>query len=178
VIQLADPRTLNGDSAKIRAPIHQLTGRSVVLEVFLQPRKVFRCARSIYDQQKFLFPNPINDQVINNAATLVQQKGVLARPDIELVDVICEHGVEPFARAGSLQNQLSHVRNIEDSGMISHGLMFLDDARVLHRHEPPGERNHSGAEPNVFFVKRCLPRLNFAHASKLDCTTSSASVPG
>jgi hypothetical protein len=58
---------------------------------------------------------------------------------------------------------LSHVRNIKDADVVSHRLMFLDDARVLHRHEPPRERNHSGAEPDMFFVKRCLAVLAVRH---------------
>src|SRR4030095_8989948 len=58
---------------------------------------------------------------------------------------------------------LPHVRNIKDADVVSHRLMFLDDARVLHRHEPPGERNHSRAEPDVFFVKRRLAVLAVRH---------------
>ena len=44
--------------------------------------------------------------------------------------------VEPFARAASFDDQLAHVRNVENADIVSHGLMLLDDARVLHRHEP------------------------------------------
>ena len=54
----------------------------------VQPRKIFVRARRIDDQQKFLLANPINDQVIDDAATLVQQKSVLTRANIELADVI------------------------------------------------------------------------------------------
>jgi len=131
----------------------------------VQPGKIFVRARRIDDQQKFLLANPINDQVIDDAATLVQQKSVLTRANIELADVICEHGVEPFARACSVPNQLSHVRNIEDAGIVSHGLVFRDDARVLHGHEPPSEGNHFRAKANMFFVKRCFLWRSFAHAA-------------
>jgi hypothetical protein len=45
------------------------------------------------------------------------------------------------------------VRNIKDADIVSNDLMFLDDARVLDRHEPLSEGNDSRAEPNMFFVK-------------------------
>ena len=63
----------------------------------MQPREIFVRASCVYYEQKFLLANPINDQVIDDAATLVQQKGVLTRANVELADVIREHGVEPLA---------------------------------------------------------------------------------
>ena len=61
-------------------------------------------------------------------------------------------------------SQLSHVRNIEDADVVSHGLMFLDNACVLNRHSPPGERNHSRAEPNMFIVECRFLWGIFGHA--------------
>src|SRR6266480_689321 len=149
----------------------------------LQPRKIVLRACRVYDREKFLFANLVNDEVINDASPLIQQEGVLTRSNIELADVICEHGIEPFARAGSLHDQLPHVVNIEDSHIVSDGLMFLDDVRVLHRHEPPGERNHSRAEPNVLVAKGCLFLLALGHERQPRLTKSyrkrinSASTP-
>ena len=65
--------------------------------------------------------------------------------DIEFLEVVCQHRIEPFARVGSFNDQLAHVRDVENADIISHGLMFVDDPAVLHRHEPTGERNHSRA---------------------------------
>jgi hypothetical protein len=154
---------LNGESAKIRAAILEqncVCGWKMVL----QPREILVCSRRVHYEQKFHLANSINDQVIDDAATVVQEKGVLTRANVELADVIREHGVEPFACAWPLHDQLSHVRNIEDADIVSHGLVFLDDARVLDRHEPPGEGNHSPAEPSMFFVKRRFLWCLFAHA--------------
>src|SRR4029077_21140779 len=124
--------------------------------MFLKPDEIFLRAGCIDHEQKFLLASPVNDQVINDAPTLVQQKGVLTRSNIELAYVVCEHAVEPLASAHPVHNQLSHVRNIKDPDVVSHRLMFLDDARVLQRHEPSGERNYSRAEPDMFLVKRCF----------------------
>ena len=132
----------------------------------VQPREILVRSSRVYYEQKFLLASSINDQVIDDAATVVQQKGVLTRANVELGDVIREHGVEPFARACPVHDQLPHVRNIEDANVVSHGLMFLDNARVLNRHDPSGERDHSRAEPDVFVVKRRFPRSSVTHAPK------------
>ena len=59
--------------------------------MFFQPGEIFVRAGCVHDEQKFLFFDTINDQIIDDAAALVQQKGVLPGADIELVDVVCEH---------------------------------------------------------------------------------------
>ena len=59
--------------------------------MLLQPAEVFITAGGVHDKQKFFLVDPINNQIIDDAAALVQQKGVLPDADIELVDVVCEH---------------------------------------------------------------------------------------
>ena len=139
---------MNGDSAKIRAAILQIDiftrssglqsagaiWRSPFLGVFLQPGEIFIGAGCVNDEQKFLLVDPVSDQIINDSAALVEEKSILAYADFELVNIVCENRIEPCARAGSLNDQLSHVRNIEDPDVVSHGLMLLHNARVLHRH--------------------------------------------
>src|SRR6266849_10915517 len=132
--------------------------------MFLQPVKIFTSSRCIYDKQKFFVVDPVNDQIINDSTMFVKEESVLASADIELVDVVCEYLVEPCARAGSVNNQLSHMRNVEDANIISHDLMFLDDACVLNRHEPACERDHLRAELHVRFVQRRFFLCGFAHA--------------
>src|SRR5438132_13403015 len=102
--------------------------------MILQPDKIFLPSRRVDDQQKFLLADSIDDQVINNAATLVEQKRVLPHADTELVDVVCEHDVEPFAGACSFDYQLPHLLNVEDADVVSHSLMLLDYTPVLYTH--------------------------------------------
>ena len=71
--------------------------------------------------------------------------------DFEFVDVVGQHLVEPAARARAGRDQLAHVRNVEDADVVSHRLVFVHDARVLHRHDPIAERDHLRAEPHVLF---------------------------
>ena len=45
----------------------------------------------------------------------------------------------------------------------AHGVVLLDDARVLDRHLPAGERHHARAESQVLLVQRRAPK-RFSHA--------------
>src|SRR5207237_9582286 len=109
--------------------------RSPRLEVTLQPGKIFFRARGVYHQQKSVLACPVNDQVVNDSAALVQQESVLTHADIEFVHVIREHRVEPggggalaadFLRRGLRSyEQLSHVRCVEYYHIVSHLLIFL-----------------------------------------------------
>ena len=146
----------------------------MIAEMSLQPAEIFVRACRVHDEQKFLLVDAINDQVVDDSAAFVQQKRVLPGADIELVDVVCEHRVEPCARVASFDNELPHVRNVENPNIVTHSLMLLDDARVLHRHEPSRERHNFRAKPHVLVVKWSPFLCGFAHAQSLDFTDGGA----
>src|SRR5262245_29521455 len=110
----------------------------------LHPSKIFIRACSIYDEQILLLIDMIYNQVVNDPAAVIEQKRVLTHAYSEFLDVVGQHTVEPggggaiaadFLRRGRRSHdELAHVRNVEDTDIISHCLMFLDDAGVLHRH--------------------------------------------
>jgi len=71
------------------------------------------------------------------------------------------------------------MRNIEHSDGVSDGQMFVDNAGVLHRHEPAAEWDHSRTEPHMFLVKRRFFFGSAAHAAKLDAGVVHATItPG
>ena len=171
---------MNGNSAEIRAAIPQIDlfttsgglqsagaiWRSVLLDVFLQPGEIFISAGCVHDEQKFLLVDPINDQIIDDSAVFVEEKSVLPLANFQLIDVVSQHRIQPFGRRRTADNQLSHVGNIEDPDVISHGVMFFEDARVLHGHEPPAERNDFRAEPQMLLIQWRGFLRGFAHAGK------------
>src|SRR5262249_26751353 len=108
----------------------------------LQPGKIFLRTRGVHDKEELLVIDAINDQVINYPAALIEKKRVLTHADVELVDVVGQHDVEPIAPGWAVDDELAHVRNVEDANIVPHCLMFLDNAGVLHRHYPAGEWNH------------------------------------
>ena len=61
------------------------------LEMILQPCKIFIRASRIHDEQILLLVDAIYNQVVNDPAAVIEQKRVLARADVELVDVVGQH---------------------------------------------------------------------------------------
>src|SRR5437016_628534 len=108
-----------------------------------QPRKILLDLRRINDEQKYPVAKSVKNQIINDAAVIVEEKSILPLTDIQLRDIIGQHGVEPVTRAVSRDDELSHVRNIEHPDCVSHGLMFVHDSGVLDRHEPAAKRDNA-----------------------------------
>src|SRR5215217_7743174 len=129
----------------------------------LQPCKIFVRASCIYHQQVVVFVETIYNQVVDDPTSIVEQKSVMTHANIELVDVVGQHAIEPIARTSAVHDELGHVRNVEDTDIVPHCLMFLDDAGVLHRHKPATERNHLSAKPRVLIVKWCFLLYGLAH---------------
>ena len=50
-----------------------------------------------------------DDQVINDAALLIQKKGILPLTIVELVEVVREHPIEPAPGIGPGHHELAHV---------------------------------------------------------------------
>ena len=160
--QLDDTRTLNGNAAEIATAILQLNRSGLMT---LQPREILIRSRCIDDKKIFVRRSPIDDEVVDDSAIFIQQECVLALTALEFFDVVRQHFVEPGIRLLSRDDQLTHVRNVEDSGVFSHGLMFIHDACVLHRHEPAAERNHLRATPQMFGIEwRSFFRGHVSHA--------------
>src|SRR4029453_13467305 len=147
------------------------------MKMFLQPGEIFVGACRIYDEKKLLPPDSIDDQIINDSTALVKKKSVLASAHIEFVDVFGQNDVQPIVRSGSFDNQLSHVRNVENADVVSHGPMFVHNARVLHRHEPARERNDFCAQPHMFVVNWSPFLCGYAHAQSLDFTNGVRNAP-
>ena len=106
--------------------------------------------------------------MVDNSTALVQQKSVVALADRELLDVVRQHRIQPRACTGSDNAKLAHVRDIEDPDIVSDRLMFLDDAAVLHWHQPASERHHLRAAFYMLVVKRRFLRRGVGHARSLD----------
>ncbi len=86
---------------------------------------------------------------------------------IEVVDDL--RGVLAF------EEQLAHVRGVEEAGRGAHGPVLLGDARVLDGHLPAGEGDELAPGVLVLFVQRgAQKRLGHRHArvSIVDCRWS------
>src|SRR4029078_4848908 len=53
------------------------------------------------------------------------------------------------ARIVTLDEELAHVRQVEQPGALTNRAVLVEDARVLHRHEPAAELDEARAERPV-----------------------------
>src|SRR5207244_6771117 len=124
----------------------------IFLEMGFEPCKICLNVQGIDNEQKFRLADSEENQIINDAAVIIEEKSVLPLTDVQLRHIIGQHGIEPVARAISGDDELPHVRNIEHPDGVSDGLMFVHNAGILHRHEPAAEWYHSRSQPHALLL--------------------------
>ena len=77
-------------------------------EVFINPGGVY------HHEEGFRF-HAVQDQVVDDAGLFVKHDGVLALADVQLVDVVGEHGVQPCRRVRAGYRELAHVGDVKDA---------------------------------------------------------------
>lgn len=119
-----------------------------------EPREVFVNLGGVHHHEEGFRLHPVQDEVINDSGPVIEHDGVLPLADVQFIDVIGQHGVQPCSRCGAGHRELAHVGDVKDAAGFAHGFVFVQDAGVLHRHVPAGEGNHSGSQFNVLGCQR------------------------
>ena len=88
----------------------------------------------------------------------VREQRVLRLSRCERTEVVREQALQALLRARTANLEAAHVRDVEDARATAHRAVLLDDAAVLHRHGPAGERHHARPEGHVSRVQRRLPQ--------------------
>jgi hypothetical protein len=111
----------------------------------LDPGKIFVGVRGIDDKQEVFGVEAIDEQVINDAALLVGQGGILHLIVIELGHIVGRQLLEQ--REGVIPDDFdfAHMRNVEETGSLAYRHMFGDRSAILHGHLPAGKVNHATA---------------------------------
>ncbi len=107
------------------------------------------------DDQVAVAAEPVGEEVVEHAALLVAEAGVLGATDLDLRHVVGEHPLQEGERAGALDLDLAHVRDVEHARVRAHRGVLLADTLVGDRHLPTGKGNELGAELGVPLVERC-----------------------
>src|SRR5579883_40610 len=96
----------------------------------------------------------VDEDVVDEAAVLVEEAGVVGLSGFELVDRVGgeEIGEARGFRAADLD--FAHVADVEYANAGADGVVLLDDAGVLHGHIPAAEIDHSGAQRAVHGIER------------------------
>ena len=130
------------------------------------------------DDEEALLGEPVDDQVVEDPAVRGADHRILGPADGQPGRLRDDGSGERLAGVGPLDEQLAHVRQVEEPGAFTDGPMLLDDPAVLEGHLPAAEGGHLGAERLVPIGERAgvgdpLGR-RVAHVDDASATTCAA----
>jgi hypothetical protein len=124
---------------------------------FLHPGEVLFGGAGVDHQAEPVLVHEIDDEVVDDAAGLVQHAGIQRLAgDLQLVDVVGHQPAQEGADVGATDVDRQHVRDVEQAAARTHRVVFLDLRAVVDRHVPAAEVDHLGAEFAMGGVERGL----------------------
>ncbi len=163
----AGSRALNGEHHRLLLAVEQLDVHTGLYQR-ADLRGVAAGVRRVADDEEALRVEAVDVRVVDDTAVLVAEQGVMAAALGDLGDVVGDGAPQQALRIGADDEQAPHVRNIEDARALADGVVFFDDALVLHGHHPAGERHHTPALPLVQVEERGVAQRRgreFGHGS-------------
>ena len=133
--------------------VRNVLDRGIRRAVTLDPGQVALPVRCVHHEHELAAAEPVDQQVVQIAAALVEQGAVVRATHLELCDVVrCQSLEERFGTLAG-DTELPHVRHVEQAGRGTHRPMLVHHAGVLDGHLPAGERHHPRAVSEVPFVE-------------------------
>ena len=117
----------------------------------------------------------VDDEVVDDAALLVEQQVVLRLAEAELRQVIGDEVLEELERV-TCDPEPAHVGHVEQPGHVANGEVFVADRCVLLRHLPAAEIDHAAAEGEVAVVERRAVRRVYSSSAVSSASTASGSM--
>ncbi len=96
-------------------------------------------------------------QVVDDPAVIVEQQRIFELHVAERAKVAGEQGLERRVDVAPVEEELAHVADVEQPGILAGPIVLGDDPFVLDRHLVSGERDHPRAPGPVPIVERQLP---------------------
>ncbi len=148
-------RALQRELAIIGADVFQLDRFAGVMR--RDPFPVFFSRACIDDQQQVVCCETINHQIVNDRALWRCQCRVLRLTVDEFTDVVRGDAIDESDSIGATNVDLTHMRDVEQSGVGSCAQVFFDrPGGILHGHIPAAEVDHASTQLPVGAVKRSL----------------------
>ena len=122
------------------------------LTLSLHPLEVAILVAGIHDQEVAPVRLGIDKDIVDDAALLVAEQGVLDPAGLQTGEVTSHY---TLGEALIDDAQFAHMRKVEEADGFPHGTVLPTDAAVLQRHHPTAEVRHLGTEADVFVVERC-----------------------
>ncbi|MNV78274.1 hypothetical protein D3C71_1717560 [compost metagenome] len=129
----------------------------------LQEGQVLVLAGGVDHQEQRVVAQVGDHQVVEDAALLIGEHGIALHAHRQVDDVHRHQAFQGLGRIAAAQDDLAHVRHVEQPRLLTGVQVFLEHAeRVLHRHVVAGERHHACAQFQVQGVQRGLEQC-FGH---------------
>ena len=148
-------RSLDRDECRAERAIVE---RDVLAEMRENVRAVLRDVCGVHDDHVLVVADPIDDDVVDDRPALVGEEPVPRLAHRKAGDVTRDEAVEHGAGGTTLEEELAHVREIEEAGPAAYRAMLGNDALVLNWHLVPRERHDLRAELLVLLEQRRAPQ--------------------
>jgi hypothetical protein len=145
---LAGPRALDGEHRVLLVSVRHL-GVGELAGVRLEPGEVLVVVGGVGDRHEAVGRDAIGEEVVQHAAVVAAQDGVLSSADGDLRDVVGQQALQQVLGLQAAGLDLAHVRDVEQPAGGANGDVLLADPGVLHGHLPPREGHELRARVDV-----------------------------
>jgi len=131
-------------------------GEGAAAETSVDDREILRDRGGVGHDHGLVLTQAEDDQVVDDAAILVEQEAVARAPDRDRTDRKGEDILQAAVCEVALIEELTHVADIEERRLLAAPGVLGDDSLVLDRHLPAAERGDQRLQVPVPIVERCL----------------------
>ena len=109
------------------------------LHLLLHPLNVLVDVGGVNDKEEIVVAHLIDEEVINGAAVGIEHHAVEYLAVGGTGHVVGEDVLHVALCVGACDAHLAHVRDVEDSAVLAHGIVFIGDVGVLDGHDESAE---------------------------------------
>ena len=114
---------------------------------------VFLDVGRVDDEQVGLGVDPVDQNVVDDAAPAVRQAGILYLAVVQRGRVVAADVAQQVERSRPLDPDLAHVAHVEHAGTGAHGRVLVVDPGEFDRHVVAGEPGHPRAVSDMIRSK-------------------------
>jgi hypothetical protein len=129
--------------------VFQMVERNFIRQVLAQVGDIVPLGRAVDHQQEMTVAAAGDHQVVKHPAMLIQQQRVPLLAQFQCGEIDRQNRLQSSLGTLPRYQQLAHVADIEQSGLLAGPKVFSDDPLILDRHPVPGEFDHPPAAPTV-----------------------------
>ncbi len=138
------------------------------------PGLVLALRGGVHHEPVAVFAPTVGDEIVEDPSVL-REETTVKRPAVALdpCHVVGEEATEKGCRAGPLEIENAHVRDVEKAGRPADLVVFLDLRAVVERHLVTAEIDETGAELAV----KIIERRTFGHGARTPGAANVRTAP-